>query len=68
MRTEKAQSAKQMALLEQKIDLYKLQLEECSKREKSQKEMSDRVISAFTSNSKQQESSIDLKQKQEDLE
>ena len=30
--------------------------------------MSDRVISAFTSNSKQQESSIDLKQKQEDLE
>lgn len=47
MRNEKAQSDKAIALLEQQIALLRMQLEESTRREKQQKEMSERVISAF---------------------
>ena len=47
VRAEKAEYEKKHALLEQQIELLKLQLQESQKREKMQAAMSNRVIEAL---------------------
>jgi ABC-type phosphate transport system auxiliary subunit len=63
LRSDKATSDKAIALLEQQISLLNMQLEESTRREKQQKDMADKVIFAFQTNTQQASDAEEIRDK-----